>query len=100
MDNIIIRDKMMGLVNVVMRVPPLFIIDELLRIGMGIPEDNITLNNTDDNNFQMATGKNSILGTIAGVAPESLYFLHTYVTTTIIMKFIACCFGKYEINKK
>lgn len=32
-----VRTKMLGFVDVILRVPPIFIIDEILKIGMGIP---------------------------------------------------------------
>ncbi|XP_313450.6 protein TRC8 homolog isoform X1 [Anopheles gambiae] len=33
----VVRTKVLGLVDVIMRVPSLFIIDEILKIGMGVP---------------------------------------------------------------
>lgn len=43
------RSKIFGLVDVILRVPPLFIIDELFRLGLGLPKDQI-LNAEDTTN--------------------------------------------------
>lgn len=100
----LVGDRMMGIANVVMRVPPLFIIDELLRIGLGMPEETIVLNATDHYDYdKYASVQNTIVGSIASVATAepsliqsfniNSYFYQAYILT--IMRFFACCFGKY-----
>ncbi|XP_057335696.1 protein TRC8 homolog [Microplitis mediator] len=98
----LVGDRMMGIANVVMRVPPLFIIDELLRIGLGMPEETIVLNATDHYDYnKYASVQNTIVGSIASVATAepsliqsfniNSYFYQAYILT--IMRFFACCFG-------
>ncbi|XP_011691954.1 PREDICTED: protein TRC8 homolog isoform X2 [Wasmannia auropunctata] len=73
-----IRERILSFADVVMRVPPLFIIDELLRIGLGLPNDNIVLKITTDS-FLM----------------EQFDWTHlVYKAYLIIMfKFLCCCVG-------
>lgn len=92
-----IRERVLSFADVVMRVPPLFIIDELLRIGLGLPNDNIILKNHE------CGFKNTNLSSIACSAVttdsflmEQFDFAHlAYKTYLIIMfKFLCCCIGK------
>ncbi|GLG94169.1 hypothetical protein R5R35_006738 [Gryllus longicercus] len=41
-----IRLKLLGIVDVILRVPPLFIMDELLRIGLGLPQGDSNYDNS------------------------------------------------------
>uniref|UniRef100_A0A0C9RPK6 Trc8 protein n=1 Tax=Fopius arisanus TaxID=64838 RepID=A0A0C9RPK6_9HYME len=96
----IMRDRIMGFANVVMRVPPLFIIDELLRMSLGVPEDNvILLSNETLNNFKVESMQNTLVGSLVSPEPFFMqqfnindYFYQTYVNT--LMKFLACCLGE------
>lgn len=103
-----VRTKVLGLVDVIMRVPPLLVIDEILKISMGLPgsttnTDSVTaadltsstlvetlessLNN-DKNNTINASKK--IIDTLVD-DPEFYHFLS--ITTA---KFIACLFGCFS----
>lgn len=53
------RTKVLGMVDVIMRVPPLFVIDEILKISMGLP-----------------TATN-IIDAVAGISPEGLGGINT-----------------------
>ncbi|KAG8035091.1 hypothetical protein G9C98_001581 [Cotesia typhae] len=99
--DLLVGDRMLGIANVVMRVPPLFIIDELLRIGVGMPEDAIVLNATDYDYNKYASIQNTLVGSIASVASTepslihsfniNCYFFQAYVLT--LVRFFACSFG-------
>lgn len=45
-----VRTKILGMVDVLMRVPPLFVIDEILKISMGIPMLPSDIDNKDPTN--------------------------------------------------
>lgn len=105
MDNHLMKERMMSFANVVMRVPPLFIIDELLRISLGIPENPIVLNDTQSN-LKINSVQNSIVESLSAVSPEPFfiqqfninsYFYQIYVLS--IFKFLTCCFGKFKMKK-
>ncbi|XP_063992542.1 protein TRC8 homolog [Diachasmimorpha longicaudata] len=96
----IMRDRIMGFANVVMRVPPLFIIDELLRISLGVPEENVIVlsNETVVDNLKVSSVQNTIVGSLVSAEPFFMkqfniddYLYQTNVITP--MKFFACCSG-------
>lgn len=93
------RMKILNFANVMMRVPPLFIIDELLRIGLGLPSENIVLNDTE-HGFKLMNVSDTIVSSFVAVTPEPFlihqlnlnqYFYQAYFL--IALKFIACCLG-------
>lgn len=43
-----IRTKVLGMVDVMMRVPPIIVIDEILKIGMGLPSRSYQTTNSVD----------------------------------------------------
>ncbi|XP_046611891.1 protein TRC8 homolog [Neodiprion virginianus] len=92
-----IRNKALNFADVVMRVPPLFIIDELLRIGLGLPGENIVLEDVN-NEFKVVSVPDSIVGSLVGITPEvgllhqlnlSQHIYQSYLLT--LFKFILCC---------
>ncbi|XP_011058155.1 PREDICTED: protein TRC8 homolog isoform X2 [Acromyrmex echinatior] len=96
--DISIRERILSFADVVMRVPPLFIIDELLRIGLGLPNDDIVLE-SNEHGFK-TTNLSSISSSISAVTTDSflmdqLDFTHlAYKAYLIIMfKFLCCCIG-------
>lgn len=87
--------------DTIMRVPPLFFIDELLRIGLGLPSDNVVLDATE-NGLKMSNVQDTIVSSMASVTTDS--FLTHFVTEpfdfeqvaykihlVIILKFLCCC---------
>ncbi|XP_012530897.1 protein TRC8 homolog [Monomorium pharaonis] len=91
-----IREKILSFVDVVMRVPPLFIIDELLRISLGLPNDNVVL---DESVFE-TNNLSSIASSISAVTTNSFLMdqfdltQFAYKTYLIILfKFFCCCIG-------
>jgi len=94
-----IRERILNFADVVMRVPPLFIIDELLRIGLGLPNDNIVLKN---NEFGLkTTNLSNIANSISTVTTDSFLmeqFDLTHVAyktyLIIVFKFLCCCIGE------
>lgn len=84
-----------------MRVPPLFVIDELLRIGLGLPSDNIVLEYNTENGFKTIDEPGTIASSISSVTMDSFLMEQfdwnnfTYRTYLIIMfKFLCCCLGE------
>lgn len=57
-----VRTKMLGFVDVILRVPPIFIIDEILKISMGLPFTTQNDSNVLDNS------QIPIVDTVAGSA--------------------------------
>ncbi|XP_029667116.1 protein TRC8 homolog [Formica exsecta] len=93
-----LRERILSFADVIMRVPPLFIIDELLRIGLGLPNDNIVLDSTE-NGFK-TTNVGTIVNTISAVTTDAFLMdqfdltRFTYKTYLIIIfKFLSCCLG-------
>lgn len=89
--------------DIIMRVPPLFIIDGLLRIRLGLPDETVVLNSTDDD-FKIDSILNTFAESFPLVGPES--FLLEYFNLeqkgyqmfiVIMLKFIICCTGKNNI---
>ncbi|XP_012260260.2 protein TRC8 homolog [Athalia rosae] len=92
-----IRSRVLYVADVVMRVPPLFIIDELLRVGLGLPTENLVLNETDNGFVNVP---DSLVGSLVGVTTEA-NLLHQYESNQqfyqlyliTALKFILCCLG-------
>ena len=99
-----IRSKVLGLVDVIMRVPPLFIIDGILKMSMGLPNSTqdfdaaSTLNTQNNDNFNLSSNLNSIdndnLNLTAIDIDNDLDFLKVFSLLTL--KFLLCLFGKYR----
>ncbi|KYM81576.1 Protein TRC8 like protein [Atta colombica] len=96
--NTSIRERILSFADVIMRVPPLFIIDELLRISLGLPNDNIVLE-SNEHGFK-TTNVSSIPGSISAVTTDSFLmdqfdFTHLAYKAylIIIFKFLCCCIG-------
>lgn len=91
------RTKLLGLVDVILRVPPLFIMDELLKIGLGLPQGD---NNYDNSSFEIDdTDVNVLEEELAPVIGEytdvvvqyDTQFYKIFVVT--FFKFILSCLG-------
>lgn len=116
----VMRTKVLGLVDVIMRVPSLFIIDEILKISMGLPNSssppaqtaaapgsaaaagstphvemlvNLTLNATAavTNGMDAASGPGGI-GSPEDSLKDDIEFYKFISLTTL--KFLLCLFGK------
>ncbi|XP_011250761.1 protein TRC8 homolog [Camponotus floridanus] len=91
------RERILSFADVIMRVPPLFIIDELLRISLGLPNDNIVLESTENSFKTINVG---IVNSISAVTTDSFlmeqfdFTRFAYKTYLIIVfKFLSCCLG-------
>lgn len=107
-----LREKIYNFANVLMRVPPIFLLDELLRIGLGVPQESITLNITDKGYksevediptaieaFISAAGNSVLFGRNFSLEhnASSYIFVYSYqVYVMIALRFLACCLGKYR----
>ncbi|XP_011864850.1 PREDICTED: protein TRC8 homolog [Vollenhovia emeryi] len=93
-----IRERILSFADVVMRVPPLFIIDELLRIGLGLPNDNIVLKSTE-HDFKTSNNLSSIASSISAATTDWLlveqfdFIPLTYNNLILLLKFLFCCTG-------
>lgn len=92
------REWMMSFADVIMRVPPLFVIDELLRICPGFSgQTSSEMEKMGNNNFTMMNVSDSFIGVIASASSEpflqhlSLNAYQIYFMTAF--KVIACCLG-------
>lgn len=91
------REKFLTFADVIIRVPLLFIIDELLRIERGLTSDNVVLDSTEHGQFKMSKVSDSI---VYSMSPNSLldpfdleYFAYK-VHFTIVLKCLCCWLGK------
>ena len=86
----IIQEKIIPFVDVIMRVPPLFIIDELLRIGLG--------NRTDC--VQTSDGQTEVPNyCIKHVDGGTIGFATTVYETLVFhaLKFLICFVGEFHL---
>ncbi|XP_053698928.1 protein TRC8 homolog isoform X2 [Sabethes cyaneus] len=116
----VVRTKVLGLVDVIMRVPSLFIIDEILKISMGLPNTSSSVSNgtagtvTDPSSsavvseslvnmtinatMKVATAAASdMLGATTGIGPDHSSIkdnieFYKFVSLTTL-KFLLCFFG-------
>ncbi|KAF7987252.1 hypothetical protein HCN44_003014 [Aphidius gifuensis] len=100
MDNHLLKERMMSFANVVMRVPLLFIIDELLRISLGMPINTVVLNETQSTLNSGVGVKNLFVESFASVSSEPYLFqqfnINSYIYQTYVLaifKIFICCFG-------
>lgn len=91
------REWVMNFADVIMRVPPLFVIDELLRISLGFSGESTEMEKVNDN-FAMMNVSDSFIGAIASASSEPFLqhlSLNTYqIYFMTAFKVIACCLGK------
>jgi E3 ubiquitin-protein ligase RNF139 len=103
-----IREEVFSFASIIMRVPPLFFIDELLRIGFGVADKTIIYNSTELG-FKMVE-RNSVLDSIVATSVNLListqnwtgvqsilssYMVYSYLTFLMtVIKFLACSLGK------
>lgn len=72
-----VRTKMLGFVDVILRVPPIFIIDEILKISMGLPF-------ATQNDSSILENSNSQITTISGSsAGDSMLYNDNSSSNTI-----------------
>lgn len=85
------RLRVRDLIDVLLRVPPLFLIDELLRIGLGIPfQTEHELDPQNDN----STFQDFSAGDVEISGPSYDAEFYTFLVITIL-KFTASCTGKF-----
>lgn len=95
------RTKLLALVDVLLRVPPLFIMDELLRIGLGVPQgDSNHYNSSSEVDYADAgvTGE-AVIPTIS-VYSESEGQYHAQIYKIFIapsLKYLLSCLGKFRL---
>lgn len=106
---------MLGFVDVILRVPPIFIIDEILKIGMGIPfnpqnavdmhANSVVMDTTTNHHAINGTHQSSdqvINATVAAdlfsssphLTSDSVEFYQILSLTSL--KFFSCVLGKYN----
>lgn len=83
-----LRSKALALVEVLLRVPPLFVVDEFLKISLGLPvssgEETVLANITMD------------AGAVDLTDPDVNYYDANFYNAFFftIVKFFVCCLGK------
>ncbi|XP_053975922.1 protein TRC8 homolog [Hylaeus anthracinus] len=94
-----IQERFLGFIDVIIRVPPLFIIDALLRIGLGLPSEDVVLESTEQG-FKISNVLDSTVNTMASVTSNSFLIelfdfghLAYKMYFMIILKFLCCCLG-------
>lgn len=97
-----VRTKVLGMVDVIMRVPPLFVIDEILKISMGLTTTSIGSDSSQQNsinssittpsinNISMVADTESIIDHLSDM--ESQEFFKIMPLTAL--KFLVCLVGK------
>lgn len=98
------RERILNFADVIMRVPALFIIDELLRISLGLPNNNTILDSIGTD-LETTSVSDTIVSSISSVTANSnLSFLINQLVKSnrfpykiyfiVILKFLSCCIGE------
>jgi E3 ubiquitin-protein ligase RNF139 len=93
-----IRTKVLGLVDVILRVPPLFIIDEILKINLGLSATSTTQNNQNTETIleNIVNSTTNILNSNSknnAATPLDELELYKFLSLSCI-KFFLCFAGK------
>lgn len=95
-----IREMLLSFADVIMRVPPLFIIDEILKIDLSLPNSTVILNNPE-NGFQITNIPGTIVFSISSDTKKSflieqvdLNYFPYMAYVIVIFKFLCCCLGE------
>ncbi|CAL7938181.1 unnamed protein product [Xylocopa violacea] len=89
------RERFLSFAEIIIRVPPLFIIDELLRIGLGLSTDNVVLE-ISEHSYKLAKVTDSTVNTMAPSSlldPFNFEYLAYKMHFIIVLKFLCCCLG-------
>lgn len=89
------RTKILNVVDIILRVPPLFVIDELLKIGLGLPfinDDEIDISETLIEQPIPSYG-NANFTTL--LSPEATFYSMVIYT---LLRFGFCCLGEYPFT--
>jgi E3 ubiquitin-protein ligase RNF139 len=91
-----IRTKLLALVDVILRVPPLFIMDELLRIGLGLPQGTTNYYNSSFEVDDASIIEEELPPIIPDYTNTGVqYDVQFYkVLVATVIKFILSCMGK------
>uniref|UniRef100_A0A182JWT1 RING-type domain-containing protein n=1 Tax=Anopheles christyi TaxID=43041 RepID=A0A182JWT1_9DIPT len=89
----VVRTKVLGLVDVIMRVPSLFIIDEILKIGMGVPLGQSTGQTANSTAVNLDS-----TSPVAALLPEDERGMQDSIEvykfiSFAVLKFLVCLFG-------
>lgn len=84
--------RLLSVVDVLLRVPPLFFIDELFRLGLGLPQGH--------GGLQSPTGQENLIADIKSQAAKPVYqydaqFYKFFFFAFI--QFVLSCLGKFVI---
>lgn len=83
-----LRTRVLNLVDVLLRVPPLFVIDELLRIGLGVQEQ------VDSTTATIQNDNSTISDTVVENSGYDAQFYKFLIITCV--KVILSCLGKHK----
>lgn len=94
------RTKLLALVDVLLRVPPLFIMDELLRIGLGVPQDDSNHYNSSfevDDADASITGE-AVISTVSVYSDSEAQYQTQFYKVLIVssLKYLLSCLGKFS----
>lgn len=95
-----VRTKVLGFVDVLMRVPPLFLIDEILKISLSFSntvEEQLQSSNSLVKNGSAENGGASIIAEGFNTVSDEETDFYKFLSVTTI-KFIICLIGK-KTNK-
>ncbi|XP_023248607.1 protein TRC8 homolog [Copidosoma floridanum] len=104
-----LRERLFSFAEIIMRVPPLFVIDEMLRIGLGVSQEPLTFNSSDSGFSLENPAGNGALESMVSAAGNSVFigqnwtqmysapiaydvfFYQVYLMTAL--RFFICCLG-------
>lgn len=83
-----LRTRVLRLVEIVLRVPPLFVIDEILKVGIGDPPEYIQYDLTDSEGF------GGIKASQNGTAPLTYDPTFYKLVLTALIRIVLCVIGE------
>ncbi|KOC59240.1 Protein TRC8 like protein [Habropoda laboriosa] len=94
------RERFLTFADIIIRVPPLFIIDELLRIGLGLSSEIVVLDSTERDS-KISKLSDNIVKSMAATSllnPFDYEYNVFKMHLIIALKFICCCLGAIFIS--
>ena len=86
------RTKLLAFVDVVMRIPPLFLLDEILKLNMSLPPSE----NSENNNNFFIDALNETTDNLTNTTTEEQSNINFYIFAITALKCLCCLIGKLK----
>lgn len=86
------RTKLLAFVDVVMRIPPLFLLDEILKLNMSLPPSE----NSENNSNFFIEAFNETTDNLTNTTTEEQSNVNFYIFAITALKCFCCLIGKLK----